>query len=195
MAVVAALLACGRGEKAANSAAGGTASARAAGAGTPTDSAARATAAARKNMSDANVLAFLTHADSGEIALARTASTRATLAAVKAFARRMVDDHTQMLKDGAAFAQAHNITPVLADSSIDKKGRDAQKDLAGRKAGTAWDAAYMQQQSDAHQDVLDYIDDAMSATQNDAVRDMLVAVREKVDAHHIMADTIRQKIK
>ena len=68
---------------------------------------------ASNGWTDAQILAFATAANKGEIAEGKLAETKATNAKVKAFARQMVADHTKMLAEGTAFAKKSRLIELL----------------------------------------------------------------------------------
>jgi len=118
--------------------------------------------------------------DAFEIAAAELAAKNASSAAVKDFARMMVDAHNQStaaIKKAAA-AATPAVTPDAALTS------DQQEDLAELRAltGERFDKEYIDGQVDAHEDALDlmkkYAADGEAASLKNAARD-LVPVIEK----------------
>jgi putative membrane protein len=191
LAVCAALAACKKNDAAADSAAAAE-SAAAVATGTPADS----VNAGDRDLSDANVMGFLSSANSAEIAAGKMAQTKATNASVKAFAKMMVDDHTAMEKDGGALASRLSVTPMVADSGLIKDAADDTKELSDKKAGKDWDEDYLESQVDAHKKVLDYIDRAMNnAGTNADLKAMLQQARPKVEAHRARAEALKDSIK
>jgi len=118
--------------------------------------------------------------DAFEIAAAELAAKNASSAAVKDFARMMVDAHNQStaaIKKAAA-AATPAVTPDAALTS------DQQEDLAELRAltGERFDKEYIDGQVDAHEDALDlmkkYAADGEAASLKNAARE-LVPVIEK----------------
>lgn len=71
-------------------------------------------------MNDQNIVAHLETGDSLEIALSTLAVMRAQNPAVRDFAQRMVDAHTQHMQQGRQLAQQNGITPTpLPGDTID----------------------------------------------------------------------------
>ncbi len=175
--------ACGGGDKTgdrAGNAGGGTAIDTSAGTVTNTDTGAGA--AGTREMSDANIFALVHAANSSEIAAGQIARKQAQGAQVKAFARRMVDEHTAMDKEGRSLAKRLNVTPALPDSSFVQKDNEGLVDLRG-KSGTDFDGAYIKQQIEAHENTLNLINDALKSAQSAELRQLLEKARPKVEAH------------
>lgn len=147
----------------------------------------RVGAALNGNWNDADIVAFLVAADSGEIAAGKLASTRATNPSVKAFAKKMVSDHTKMLdgtlqlakKDNIAYATATN--DDIGDLRSDSK--DALQDLTGKTAGGDWDEDYVDKQVDAHQKVIDHVNDFTKSAKDPQLASMLKQALPKLQSH------------
>ena len=67
---------------------------------------------------DAHAMALLHESNLSEIEAGRRAQREATDSAVRAFAARMVEDHTALDQQGTALAQRLNVTPALPDSAL-----------------------------------------------------------------------------
>lgn len=133
-------------------------------------------------MTDANIFGQLHQVNASEIAAGDLASTKATAAGVKQFARHMVTDHKTLDKGANDLATKLGIQPSLSDSTMMKQANDALSDLQG-KTGTDFDNTYIEQQIKGHQNALQLIDNAMSTTQNAQIKQMLTDARPKVQAH------------
>lgn len=75
--------------------------------------------------SDAQVLAISITSDAGEVMLAKSVRDRMTTADAKAFADKMIADHTQMMKDAQDLAAKLGITPQ--ENGITKELQDSTK--------------------------------------------------------------------
>lgn len=136
---------------------------------------------------DADIVAFLVAADSSEIAAGKLASTKATDPSVKAFAKKMVSDHSTMLdqtltlaeNDSIAFATASNddIAGLRSDSE------DALQELTDKQTGADWDKAYVDKQVDAHQEVIDHVNDFAQVATNPQLVTMLQQALPKLQGH------------
>jgi len=167
---------------------------------TGSDSANRArtdsTSAANSNngWTDGQILAFAGAANKGEIAEGKLATTKATNAKVKAFARQMVTDHTAMLNEGTSFAKKNNITPDSTKSDVvdlQKDALDEMKDLETKAKGADWDKEFIDKEIDGHKKVLDKLQSAQNATTNQQLKDMLTKATAKVQEHLSKAQAIK----
>jgi putative membrane protein len=143
---------------------------------------------------DAQILAFASAANAGEIQEGTIAEQKATNPAVKSFARLMVSDHKKMLADGKALATKLAITPDSSKSDVTdltKNVSDDVKDLNDKKAGKDWDQDYIGKQVDAHQKVLDKLQDASKSAQNAELKDALSKSIGKVQEHLTKAQNLK----
>ena len=146
------------------------------------------------NWTDASIFAYLTAANNGEIAEGSLAERMATNPAVKAFARQMVADHRKMLQDGKALAAKLNVQPDTTKSDVSDERNDAEntvKDLTEKQRGADWDKAYMDKQVDAHQKVIDHVNDFIKSAQHPELRNMLQQALPKIQQHLATAKDIK----
>ena len=151
--------------------------------------------ASHNGWSDAQIVAYTTAVNEGEIAEGKLAGQKATNAGVKAFGRQMVSDHQTMLTEGRGFAKQHSITPDTTKddvTSVMKDGRDHLKDLGDKKAGADWDRSYLDGEIDGHEHVLAHLEDAAKNTINASVRQMLVKASGKVQEHLTKAKALKE---
>jgi putative membrane protein len=149
-----------------------------------------------KAMTDAGIFAMLSAANQGEIDAGKMASSKATNASVKSFARDMVTDHTKMLNDGNALAKKLNITPdSSAADSIMAMNKSTAATLTSAAKGAAFDSAYVNAQVAGHQSVLDLIKRAEGSAQNADLKTMLTSAESKVQSHLDRIKDIQGKLK
>ena len=151
-------------------------------------------AANNKNWTDAQILAFASTANRGEIAQGKLAETKATNPKVKAFARQMVTDHTAMLNEGNSFAKKNNITPDSTKDDVKDLAKDANdelKDLQSKAKGNDWDKNFVDKEIDGHKKVLEKLQSAQNATQNAQLKDMLTKATQKVQQHLDKAQALK----
>jgi putative membrane protein len=159
-----------------------------------TDSTNNTAANTNNNWTDGQILAFAAAANRGEIAEGKLATTKATNAKVKAFARQMVADHTAMLTEGNSFAKKNNITPDSTKSDVtdlQKDANDELKDLTGKAKGADWDKEFVDKEIDGHKKVLDKLQNAQSSTTNAQLKDMLTKATAKVQDHLNKAQALK----
>jgi putative membrane protein len=162
-------------------------------AGTGSSTSMKAPAAA---MTDAQIFAMLAAANQGEIDAGKMASTKATNASVKSFARDMVTAHTKMLNDGNALAKKLNITPdTAAADSINAMNQSTAATLTAAAKGAAFDSAYVNAQVAGHEYVLDMIKRAEGQAQNADLKSALTAAEPQVQKHLDRIKDIQSKMK
>jgi putative membrane protein len=154
------------------------------------------TGAQTNGWTDGHILAYAAAANTGEIAEGKAAQAKARDAGVKAFARQMATDHQAMLAEGTAFAKKHNVVPDTAQDDVRglmNDSRDHLKDLGGKAAGADWDKAFLDDEIDGHQKVLDKLQDAAKNTTNVDLQAMLVKASGKVQEHLTKARALKEK--
>jgi len=143
---------------------------------------------------DAQILAFASAANKGEIAEGKLATTKATNPKVKAFARVMVADHTKMLADGNSFAKKNNITPDSTKSDVMDLQKDASnelKELTEKAKGNDWDKNFVDKEIDGHKKVLDKLNDFQNKATDPQLKDMLGKATVKVQEHLQKAQALK----
>jgi putative membrane protein len=145
-----------------------------------------------------HIFGFVHNANAGEIALGKLASTKATNPKVRAFGAEMVKDHTQMMKDAHALMTKVN---AGVDSTWDDAkdlagtGADKLKELTDKAKGADWDKNYIDYQVDGHQKVLGKLQDAAKATTDTTVAAGLAKATSKVQEHLTKAQSIQAGLK
>lgn len=136
---------------------------------------------------DADIVAYLVAADSAEIAAGKLASTKATNASVKSFAKKMVSDHSTMLDGTVALAKKQNVAYATASNDdigdLRSNSKDALQDLTDKAAGGDWDKDYVDKQVDAHQNVIDHVTDFAQNAKDPQLASMLKQALPKLQNH------------
>jgi putative membrane protein len=116
-----------------------------------------------------------------EIASSRMALEKASSSEVKAFAQQMIQDHTAtsgQLKAALAQGNMKRTVPTTPDER-----HQAMLDTLKGLSGTAFEKAYLEQQTTAHQEALllhsQYADDG----ENDALQKLAAATAPKIQHH------------
>lgn len=183
--------ACRKGENASDTTMASTDTSMAAGMGSSTSMKAPTPA-----MTDAQILAMLAAANQGEIDAGKMASSKATNASVKSFARDMVTAHTKMLNDGNALAKKISITPdSAAADSIKAMNQSTAATLTADAKGAVFDSAYVNAQVAGHEYVLDMVKRAEEQAQNADLKAALTAAEPQVQKHLDRIKDIQSKLK
>ena len=152
-------------------------------------------AVAMTTMSDANIVDLLTTANTGEVEYSKVAVTKATNPEVKQFARDMVRDHEAMVKSINGLASKLAVTPAPPEKSQALKDEVA-KDIndLNAKTGKEFDAEYINEQIDMHQEMLDLLDDLDDDSNTPDVKTAIENAKPNVQAHLDRAKAIKDKL-
>jgi putative membrane protein len=144
---------------------------------------------------DANVVDVLEAANQGEVEYSRIGAEKATSPSVKAFAQKMVKDHSAMLDGVKGLATKLNVTPAPNDKANDLQ-KETQKDVTDlvAKTGKDFDKEFMEEQVDMHQETLDLLNDLDSRTTNVDLKAAIAEAKPKVQAHLDEAKAIKDKL-
>ena len=180
--------ACGKGEKAEDSAKRADSVAVAA----PVAAAAPAPAPA---LSEANVLARLDADNVADSSAGAMAVAKGTSAKVKVFGRMMMKDHHAMRVEGAALASKAGIAPALLPGDADAPGGAAAADsMTTMPKGAEWDKFFVDHQVDGHTKVLQFAQDAANRTQNADLKAMIQKAAPTFEKHLAKAKAIQSAL-
>jgi putative membrane protein len=144
-------------------------------------------------LSEAQVAMITELANTAEIEQAKLAQGKAKSRDVKKFAAMMIKHHSEAKNEHAKLYKQLNLTPTQSPSATALK-EDADKTLGSLRAadGSAFDIAYMNSQVDAHQKVLDSINqELLPAASNDKLVDALNKLKKTVEEHLDEAKSIQ----
>ncbi len=136
---------------------------------------------------------FLTKASQGgydEIQLSKLAETKATNPQVKAFAHKMVADHTALAARMQPFAQAWGLTPP---ASLDPD-HQAEYDKLNGLSGAEFDKEYMNVMEKDHHEALDLFNEEAKTTTDMKFKAAVMHGQSVVAAHTHMADDLGAKL-
>ncbi|MDQ3696435.1 MAG: DUF4142 domain-containing protein [Gemmatimonadota bacterium] len=144
---------------------------------------------------DGQILGLLAAINTGEVAAAEVAKTKATHADVRAFAVKLETEHSAMLRSGEELARSANVASAAPeDSGLIKDANDDMEDLREKERGNDWDKEYLDKQIDIHEDVIENIDKALRNADNAQLRELLQMARPKVEAHLTEARQIKERL-
>jgi len=141
--------------------------------------------AAPATLSDAEIVSVVQTANTGEIKQGQYVQSHADNTEVKEFAKMMVTDHTTMNDSAKALAQKQGMKPQFnaVSKSLKDDSDKSMKKLKGLN-GAELDKAYIDSQVQAHQSVLDTIDNTlMPSVKGQELKDALAQSRSKVAEH------------
>ena len=153
---------------------------------------ARAQAAAK--LDDPTIVAIFDAANSWDIQTGELAAKKGTTKAVKDFGAMLVRDHTNVRQQGRDLAAKLKVTPTPPkDFVLAKTHADAMKKLQGL-SGKEFDKAFLQNEVDYHQAVIDAITTTLlPALQNAEVKDLVTKVAPAFAAHRDAAKNLLAK--
>jgi putative membrane protein len=146
---------------------------------------------------DAQIAAIVVAANTVDIDAGKQAEKRAHDKEVRAFAKRMVADHSSVNQQATALARKLQLTPEDNDTSksLAQDGATTRTRLAGL-SGKAYDKAYVDNEVTYHQTVLDALDKTLIPNASNAeLKALLVKVRPAFVAHLEHAKHIQGELK
>jgi putative membrane protein len=149
-----------------------------------------AAAAAQTADMDKQFLTTASQSDYTEITFSKLAADQATSPQVKAFAQKMITDHTTLETEMKPFADKWGVTPVTTLDATHQQKYDALQKLSG----TDFDKTYMMGMNEDHHMALTLFKQEETLT-TDSDFKKVVAKGEKVVAMHTkMADAAVTKM-
>jgi putative membrane protein len=144
---------------------------------------------------DPQIAAIVVTANQVDIDAGNLAKKKAHSSDVKAFAQRMVVDHSGVNKSAGELVQKLHVTPESSSTSESlKKGGDDNLAALAKLSGAAFDKAYIDHEVAYHEAVLSALDKTLIPNaQNAELKALLVKVRPAFVAHlehaqHLQAD-------
>jgi putative membrane protein len=142
--------------------------------------------------SDGRTIGRFLMANDVDVSFARVAAMTSTNEDVKAFARRMLTDHAQVISAMRELASAEEITPADDDAGRDLRDLSTlQRDSLRALSGRAFDNAYVGMELDRHREILSMIDDVLlPRARNSELREALTSARPIIAAHIAHAEQL-----
>jgi len=154
-------------------------------------------AALAQTPSDAQIAGIVVAANTVDVNAGTLAKSKATNKDVKGFAQHMITDHTGSNKQATALVTKLKVKPEESDTSKKLKADGAANvtKLKGLK-GAEFDKAYIDNEVDYHQAVLDAIDKTLiPSAKNAELKGLLEKTRPVIDDHLQMAKKIQSSMK
>lgn len=162
---------------------------------TSSTAAASNTAAPMKKakVSPSNVVAIILAANNTDVSYARLVPARADNPEVKAFAQRMLTDHTVLNARVTDIAMRDGITAEDDDISLDFRDHStSRRDILRELEGAKFDSTYIANEIQYHQELLDAISNVLvPSTRPGELREFVTNLRPAVSAHLAHAEQIR----
>jgi len=134
---------------------------------------------------DPQIAAIVATADQVDIDAGTLALTKTKDPSVKAFAQRMVTDHTDLNKQATELLSRLHVTPQPNDTSKQlQQGGEENLAALKRLSGAAFDKAYIDHEVAYHEAVLHAVDDTLiPSAQNAELKALLVKARPIFESH------------
>lgn len=141
--------------------------------------------AASAGPTDPQIAAIVVTANQVDIDAGKLAQSKSTSPEVKAFAERMITDHTGVNKSATELVTKLHVKPESnATSQSLKKGGDENLANLKKLSGPSFDKAYVDHEVAYHQSVLDAVDGTLIPNAKNAeLKALLVKVRPAFVAH------------
>jgi len=139
---------------------------------------------------DKKFLAMAAQSDQNEIAMSQLAQQKATNPAVKAFADKMVAEHTKMSESMKPFADSWGLTPP---SGPDSDHQNELKKLDGL-SGNDFDKEYISDMVSDHTKALSAFTSEAKDTKDVKFRNAVIKGKTAVAAHKNMAYDLKKKL-
>jgi putative membrane protein len=139
---------------------------------------------------DKKFLTMAAQSDQNEIALSKSAEQKATNPAVKAFAEKMITEHTQMTASMKPFVDAWGLTPPAGPDADHQKELDKLNGLSGND----FDKAYMKDMVSDHSKALSAFTTEAKDTKDAKFRAAVIKGKTAVAAHKNMAYDLEKKL-
>ncbi|HEX7091591.1 MAG TPA: DUF4142 domain-containing protein [Longimicrobiales bacterium] len=150
--------------------------------------------APRAVLSDANVTSIFTTANNAEIGEAQLALTRSTNPAVRQFAQRMINDHSDANQRLMQVAARTGMQPDETTNQIQTSAQRARQSLQVR-TGADFDRAYITNQVNMHRWLLETIDEALlPAARDRRLENLIASLRPTIVDHLQHAERIQQAL-
>jgi putative membrane protein len=139
---------------------------------------------------DKKFLAMAAQSDQNEIALSKVAEEKSTNPDVKAFAEKMVTEHTKMTASMKPFATSWGLTPPAGPDADHQKDLDKLNNLSGKD----FDKEYMDIMVSDHSKALSAFTKEAKDTKDAKFQAAVIEGKTAVAAHKNMAYDLKKKL-
>ena len=139
---------------------------------------------------DKQFLMTASQSDYTEMTFSKLAEQKSTNASVKAYAQKMITDHTKLEADMKPFADQMGVTPVTTLDATHQQLYDQMSSLSG----TDFDKAYMSAMDTDHHASLDAFKAEEASTTNASLKPVVKKGEKVVAQHTEMADKMSKRM-
>jgi len=146
-------------------------------------------------LSDPNIVSVLDTIDVSEIEAAQLAKQKASSPAVRSFAARLANEHTENMQKTLQFANRTGIQPqkprlAAAMESTHQKTMEELK----KKSGRDFDRAYLDYQVTMHQQAVKLVEDTADSVDDARLKQHLIKTRPDLISHLTGARDLQRQI-
>jgi putative membrane protein len=146
-------------------------------------------------LSDANVVSVLDAIDVTEIEAAQLAKQKASNPAVRAYASRLVDEHTANMQQTLQLANRRGLQPdkprlAAAVETTHQKTMDELR----KKSGRDFDRAYLDYQVTMHQQAIQLVQDTANSVEDTRLKQHLIQTRPDLMSHLTGARDLQRQL-
>lgn len=145
-------------------------------------------------LADPDIASVIHEVNAGEIAAGKIAQTKASNADVKAYAREMVAAHSAMDRKGVKITGDSTASTATMRDSVVNANKAVSSELQSAGSGAAFDRAYLDSQVQAHQNTLNFLQQAQNQAQNAGLKQMITAAIPDVQQHLDRARALQSKV-
>lgn len=162
---------------------------------TPSPNGTSTSAANTGNMSDANIIAQLSEADSAEISEAKLVLQKSKNPEVKNFAKMMIADHNKMKMEKADLARKLNITPQPpSNDQMPSTMTNEMNALSSASSPAALDSIYINTAVKDHQQDLSEVKELETKASSPQLKDALKKAAPVIQKHLDHAEMIQKTV-
>ncbi len=148
-----------------------------------------------QDLTDANIVALLDHANAADSSAGALAVTKATNPKVKQFAKRMMSEHHALRKQGQDLATKLGVTPEPpADDPVTAMASAETEALKAAPKGPEFDRIYIQQEIAAHEAVLDLAGKGHDGADNAELKALIEKAGPVIEKHLKQAQDIEKSL-
>ena len=160
----------------------------------PADTTASAPSAPAE-LSDANIVALLDHANAADSTAGALAATKATNPEVKQFAKLMMSEHHALRAAGQALAKQLGVEPKAPERDpLAPYVANEMKTLQSTPKGAEFDRVYIDNEVSVHQAVLDLANQARVTTQTPQLKELIEKAIPVIRKHLDQATALQKKL-
>ena len=146
-------------------------------------------------MSDSNIVAKLDASDKGEVELARLMETKATNDSVKAYAKKLVTDHSKSEKNVMNLERQAKLAekPLKSDTTRQAATHELAS-LRSMKKGKSLDSAFVQHEMEDHQHDIADAKAMQNQAKNDQLKQLIGQTLPTLQDHLSIAQRLTQQL-